>query len=121
VRVVGNKQSARNGGWCPKGRRAEDGPIDAKYQLQESPSSSYLQRTEWNVQDSDGTVIFSIGERLIGGSLMTVEFAIIDRKPHRHSLAASKDNAAQELNNGFSRTISSRLYIALAINHWRSI
>lgn len=22
-----------HGGWCPKGRRAEDGPIDARYQL----------------------------------------------------------------------------------------
>jgi hypothetical protein len=41
-------------GWCPRGRKAEDGPIDAKYQLQESPSSNYPQRTEWNVRDSDG-------------------------------------------------------------------
>ena len=44
------------GGWCPKGRKAEDGPIDAKYPLKETSSSSYLQRTEWNVRDSDATV-----------------------------------------------------------------
>jgi hypothetical protein len=44
------------GGWCPKGRKAEDGPIEAKYPLKESPSASYLQRTEWNVRDSDATV-----------------------------------------------------------------
>jgi hypothetical protein len=46
------------GGWCPKGRLAEDGPIDLRYQLQETPSSSYPQRTEWNARDSDGTVTF---------------------------------------------------------------
>ncbi|MFZ0505127.1 MAG: putative molybdenum carrier protein [Chthoniobacterales bacterium] len=34
------------GGWCPKGRKAEDGPIDAKYLVKETPSTSYLQRTE---------------------------------------------------------------------------
>ena len=45
-----------HGGWCPKGRNVEDGPIDAKYQLQETPSSDYPQRTEWNVRDSDGTI-----------------------------------------------------------------
>ncbi len=50
-----------HGGWCPKGRKAEDGPIEAKYQLQETPSSKYLQRTDWNARDSDGTVIFSVG------------------------------------------------------------
>jgi predicted Rossmann fold nucleotide-binding protein DprA/Smf involved in DNA uptake len=90
------KHGIPHGGWCPKGRRAEDGPIDAKYQLQETPSPNYPQRTEWNVRDSDGTVVFSIGERLSGGPLKTLEFAIKHRKPHLH-LPASKDNAASEL------------------------
>ncbi len=85
------------GGWCPNGRKAEDGPIDGKYQLKESPSSNYLQRTEWNVRDSDGTVIFSIGEHLSGGSLKTVELAIKHRKPHLHLSAISKATAAEEL------------------------
>ena len=49
-----------HGGWCPKGRKAEDGPIEAKYILTETPSARYLQRTEWNVRDSDGTAIFSM-------------------------------------------------------------
>ncbi len=35
-----------HGGWCPKGHRAKDGPIDDRYQLKETPSSNYLQRTE---------------------------------------------------------------------------
>ena len=42
------------GGWCPKGRKAEDGSIPDAYPLRESTSASYLQRTEWNVRDSDG-------------------------------------------------------------------
>jgi hypothetical protein len=52
------------GGWFPKGRKAEDGLIDAKYPLKESPSASYLQRTEWNVRDSDATVLFLIASEL---------------------------------------------------------
>lgn len=47
-------------GSCPKGGLAEHGPIDALYDLKENPSSSYLQRTEWNARDSDGTVAVSI-------------------------------------------------------------
>jgi predicted Rossmann-fold nucleotide-binding protein len=48
------------GGWCPKSRKAEDGPIDPKYPLKETPSVAYVQRTEWNVRDSDATVLFQI-------------------------------------------------------------
>ena len=73
-----------HGGWCPKGRRAEDGPIDARYQLKEPPSANYVQRTEWNTRDSDGTVVFSIGENLTGGSKKTVELARKHRKPVLH-------------------------------------
>jgi hypothetical protein len=52
------EHSVECGGWCPKGRKAEDGPIDPKYPLKETPSASYLQRTERNVRDSDATVLF---------------------------------------------------------------
>jgi hypothetical protein len=45
------------GGWCPKGRLAEDGAIPDKYPLIETPSDSCEQRTEWNVRNSDGTLI----------------------------------------------------------------
>ena len=34
----------RHRGWCPKGRRAEDGEIDIRYQLQETPDEEYVQR-----------------------------------------------------------------------------
>ena len=40
------------GGWCPKGRLAKDGVIDARYSLQETSTKQYLQRTEQNVIDS---------------------------------------------------------------------
>jgi len=45
-----------HGGWCPKGRLAEDAILDSRYQLKETPLAIYEQRTEWNVRDSDGKV-----------------------------------------------------------------
>ena len=64
-----------HGGWCPRGRLAEDGEIEARFLLEETPSTSYAQRTEWNVRDSDATVIFSLDRTLSGGSLLTEELA----------------------------------------------
>lgn len=61
------------GGWCPKGRKAEDGIIDARYHLTEHDSASYIDRTRQNVIDSDATLIVYFGE-LSGGTLMTLEF-----------------------------------------------
>jgi len=58
------------GGWCPKGRLAEDGEIPARYQLQETPSSKYQVRTDWNIRDSDATMILNLG-RLEGGTALT--------------------------------------------------
>ena len=60
-----------HGGWCPRGRKAEDGVIPPRFRLRETPSAGYSQRTEWNVRDSDATVIFTIADRLNGGSLKT--------------------------------------------------
>jgi hypothetical protein len=68
------------GGWCPKGRKAEDGAIDARYPLKETPSEDCAQRTEWNVRDSDGTLILCRGP-LIGGTAFTLACATKLRKP----------------------------------------
>jgi len=68
------------GGWCPRGRKAEDGPIDGAYPLTETPSEDYAQRTEWNVRDSDGTLVLNRG-RLRGGTAFTVTAAIRLRRP----------------------------------------
>ena len=73
-----------HGGWCPKGRKSEDGLIDARYQLIETPESKYLQRTEWNVRDSDATLIFTLSPKLDGGSKKTADFAIKLGKPYLH-------------------------------------
>jgi Circularly permutated YpsA SLOG family len=73
-------------GWCPKGPKAEDGPIDPKYPLKETPSAAYVQRTEWNMRDSDVTVSFSIEPTLTGGSLKTMDFARKQKKTAPASL-----------------------------------
>jgi hypothetical protein len=87
-----------HGGWCPKGRKAEDGVIPPQYQLSETPSASYLQRTEWNVRDSDGTVIFTIAATLAGGSKRTAEFAAKHGKPWLHiSYAGSYERPGERL------------------------
>lgn len=77
-----------HGGWCPKGRRSLEGPIPARYQLQETPSPGYLQRTEWNVRDSDGTVVFTLAAEATGGSLRTIGFAKKHGKPCLHISSA---------------------------------
>jgi len=68
------------GGWCPNGRRAEDGEIDERYSLQETPSAEYVQRTHWNIRDSDGTLILNQGE-LTSGTLETYKYALLTGKP----------------------------------------
>ena len=60
------------GGWCPHGRRAEDGCVPDYYPLTETPSTNYGQRTEWNVRDADATLILTFGH-LAGGTQLTVE------------------------------------------------
>ena len=75
-------------GWCPKGRRAEDGTIPRRYRLRETPSPRYAQRTEWNVRDSDGTVIFSSSRRLVGGSVRTLGYCSDYGKPVLHLASA---------------------------------
>ncbi|MEM1442023.1 MAG: putative molybdenum carrier protein, partial [Verrucomicrobiota bacterium] len=59
------------GGWCPAGRLAEDGAIESHFPLQETPSAEYSQRTEWNVRDSDGTVLLTRSPKLEGGTKLT--------------------------------------------------
>ena len=68
------------GGWCPRGRRAEDGFISDRYPLQETGSSDYRQRTERNVRDSDGTLILHKGP-LEGGTALTGDLAALHGRP----------------------------------------
>lgn len=79
------------------GRRAEDGAIPATYSLRETGSRDYKQRTEWNVRDSDATVIFTIGATLTGGSKLTAEVAARYRKPWLHLAKESPGDTAAAL------------------------
>jgi hypothetical protein len=67
-------------GWCPKGRRAEDGTIDPRYPLTETATTAYEERTERNVLDSDGTLVLR-GEQLSSGTEFTIELATRHAKP----------------------------------------
>ena len=62
------------GGWCPRGRRAEDGPIPGSYPLRETASAAYRVRTRLNVRDSDATLILCRGP-LTGGTRLTADLA----------------------------------------------
>ncbi len=57
------------GGWCPRGRKAEDGPIAPRYPLKETISASYRVRTERNVRDSDAVLILTWGPPREGTAL----------------------------------------------------
>ena len=63
-----------HGGWCPAGRRAENGAIPSIYRLQETASPGYLQRTRRNIVESDATLVDNLGA-LDGGTLRTIQLA----------------------------------------------
>jgi hypothetical protein len=69
-----------HGGWCPRGRKSEDGIIPPQYDLQETPSDDYAERTERNVVDSDGTLVLCFGEPT-GGTALTLRLARRHGKP----------------------------------------
>ena len=84
------------GGWCPEGRRAEDGPIPAAYPLRQTASRDTAARTELNVRDSCATLLITRG--LItrrppdGGSRLTLDHALALGRPHSIAdLAPSAD------------------------------
>jgi len=101
------------GGSCPRGRRAEDGVIPARYPLKETESRSYAARTRKNVQDADATVVFTKGPPT-GGSLLTVELAGKHRKPLLEVDLAkvSREEAARQVRDWILRAKISVLNVA---------
>jgi hypothetical protein len=79
-----------HGGWCPRGRLAEDGPIPDRYQLRESHSSEYPVRTEQNVLQSDATLVLCRGCPT-GGTELTLRLA---QQHGRPNLVVDLDHAA---------------------------
>jgi hypothetical protein len=77
---VALKHEMSCGGWCPDGRLAEDGIIPDKYPVKALAKSGYLQRTEQNVIDSDGTLIIYF-DNLSGGTEQTFFFVLNIKSP----------------------------------------
>ncbi len=89
------------GGWCPAGRRSEDGRIPDRYPLTETASRNYTVRTRWNARDSDGTLIIS-SLPLTGGTALTKSLAQSQSKPLLVIDLDHQENA----NNRFAEWIS---------------
>ena len=93
-----------HGGWCPKGRKAEDGIIPRRYRLKETRSPAYNVRTRWNVRESDGTLIISANHLIVGGTKLTAEFAESLKKPLLHlTMATGARRAARQLDRFITR------------------
>jgi hypothetical protein len=94
-----------HGGWCPLGRRSEDGQIPPEYSLTETLSPHYRDRTTRNIQDSDATIVFidgSLGKE--SGSALTLQLCRMNRRPNlliNLSLDSVEDSA--KLVQGFAR------------------
>jgi len=84
-----------HGGWCPKGRRAENGPIPKTFNLTETSSFNYAVRTEKNVVESDGTLIL-FRQIITRGTGLTVKFA---KRHQRPCLCIDLANIADEEEN----------------------
>lgn len=68
------------GGWCPRGRLAEDGVIPERYPLRELRGGGYRERTLRNVVDSDATVLIYFS-RTTGGTDLTRRYCMQESKP----------------------------------------
>lgn len=68
------------GGWCPKGRKAEDGLIPENYPLIETQSDKYPERTEKNIVKSDCTLII-YKEKFDPGTAITLNLCRRNNKP----------------------------------------
>ena len=63
------------GGWCPKGRICETGRIPDRFPLKEVDSEDYNERTRRNVEDSDATLVITMGGRKEEGTGLTIQLA----------------------------------------------
>ena len=82
------------GGFCPKGRKADDGRIADVYPLIELASANYLLRTEKNVVEADGTLILAMKRPLSGGTEKTRALVQTHSKPGKVIELEKADDAA---------------------------
>ncbi len=88
-----------HGGWCPKGRKSEDGPIPPRFNLQEHASSKYPPRTKKNIEDSDGTLILGCGPFIAQGPGTTLT--------ERHATSLGKPCLYLDLASNFLNQVAS--------------
>lgn len=69
------------GGWCPNGRKAEDGIIPIIYPLKETLTSDYSERTQKNIEESDGTLII-LDHTMDQGTALTKKLCTSLDKPN---------------------------------------
>ena len=102
-----------HGGWLPKGRTTEEGPLGRQYRLQELDSRRYRDRTEKNVLESDGTLIVSYGP-LTGGSALTEALTVRHDRPclHLNMDYFTLDDAVKTVNNWLEKHAVSILNVA---------
>ncbi|TAK78497.1 MAG: molybdenum cofactor carrier [Gammaproteobacteria bacterium] len=81
---VAIKLNIPHGGWCPKGRKAENGIIPDYYQLQETETDDYSERTKLNIRDSDGTLILVLTTsiKVTDGTILTIQEVKEKNKPY---------------------------------------
>lgn len=102
----------KTGGYMPKGALAEDGRVPANYNLKETKSSDYAQRTILNIVTSDATLILYLG-RMEGGTLLTYEISLKKNKPvFALNMENSKDNCKKEILKFLNKTKPRILNIA---------
>ena len=101
------------GGWCPRGRLAEDGTIPAHYPLEETDSPRYSMRTRQNVLDSDVTVIIFF-EQPKGGTALTLQYCRQLAKPQLLIDASNTapERAAEQIARFCADTAARRLNLA---------
>ncbi|CAG8499170.1 10130_t:CDS:2 [Cetraspora pellucida] len=71
-------------GWCPKGRKSENGPIPTDYPLKETKTAEYSERTELNIKDSEATLILLLEKNNADkGTQYTIDKAKEYQKPFK--------------------------------------
>lgn len=81
--AAARKLGIKIGGCAPRGYRCEDGTIPQRYAecMCQTATSSYPERTELNVRDSDATIIYCHDLRESPGTKLTINFCKKHRKP----------------------------------------
>jgi hypothetical protein len=105
-------------GWCPKGRKAEDGMIADRYRLNETPGPSKLTHIGWNVKESEGTAIFTLTSQLIRSCKEAALFAETLGKPWIHISQSAEWNAARSLQEFVEENKITRLNVT---GSWKSM